>query len=129
MYPGSIPESVVLADLLTGLGIPEEDIILEQKSRTTRENAIQTREILARLGFYTPVLITSASHMKRAVLAFHQAGLEVIPAPTDYITGKKAVRFSSFLPGPGAFLQVRRALWEYIGILFYRICAIMPISA
>lgn len=69
---------------LLGLGVPDQDIILESASRTTGENAKYTAELLRERGFSRPILVTSAFHMKRSVLNFENNGFSVTPFPTGY---------------------------------------------
>ncbi len=80
--------------LLTALGVPQDRLILEAKSRDTYENAVFLKEELTRAGELGPgkrwLLITSAYHMPRAMGAFRQAGFDVEPWPVDYRTRGKA---------------------------------------
>ena len=69
---------------LIQLGIPPADIIIENNSRNTRENALFSKPLLER---YAPhgnyILITSGYHMKRAVGCFRKVGITVFPYATD----------------------------------------------
>ncbi len=59
--------------------VPSAKIILEPDSRTTRENAVLTRQKLAPLGIERIVLLSDPEHMLRATLAFRGVGFEVQP--------------------------------------------------
>jgi uncharacterized SAM-binding protein YcdF (DUF218 family) len=72
--------------LLMALGVPQERILLENKSRDTFENARFSREIADLQPGETWLLVTSAFHMPRSVGAFRQAGFQVVPWPVDYKT-------------------------------------------
>lgn len=90
----------------------------EGKSRTTRENA----RFVAR--DYHParvILVTSAYHMRRAVLAFSKEGLDVLPAPTDYKLRSGLPSALDWLPDPLHFYYSCRALHEYLGLVEYSI--------
>jgi uncharacterized SAM-binding protein YcdF (DUF218 family) len=77
-------ESVVLASVLREFGIPDTDIILENESRNTYENAqFSTTIINSKFPGSTVLLITSSFHMRRSVACFEKAGLNVIPFPVD----------------------------------------------
>ena len=68
--------------LLVANGIPETAIVVEDRSRTTRENALFSQPLLANLS--APyVLLTSDYHTYRAARVFAKAGIriETIPAP------------------------------------------------
>jgi uncharacterized SAM-binding protein YcdF (DUF218 family) len=63
-----------MKDYLTWRGIPAEAIIAENRSLTTRENAVNTAKITA--GMAGPfVLLTSDFHVWRASRAFAKAGM------------------------------------------------------
>jgi uncharacterized SAM-binding protein YcdF (DUF218 family) len=67
------------------LGIPGQDLIIENQSRTTFENAMYTKKIIDTLKLRPPfVLVTSAMHVPRAEQVFTKAGLPVIAFPSDY---------------------------------------------
>ena len=54
------------------MGIPENDIIIENKSRNTHENAFYTAQLFEKNGFSKSnnLLITSSMHMRRAQACF-----------------------------------------------------------
>jgi len=63
-----------------------EEIVLEKSSRNTLENALYTRDLLARHEIRSIRLITSRYHMKRAVLIFRSVlpkDIAVYPYPVD----------------------------------------------
>lgn len=117
--------------LLDMLGIPKEAVWLEDQSRNTYENAIFSQKILAEYNIQRIVLVTSAWHMPRAVGVFEKAGLEVIPAPTDFtLTDADIEQLGSFnlatqlinwLPSASNLELTDMALKEYLGILVYRL--------
>jgi uncharacterized SAM-binding protein YcdF (DUF218 family) len=93
-YPGSISIAHAMANLMVGLGVPREDIALEEESRSTRENALFTARLLnSRAGAGKEwtgrkVLLSSDIHMRRAHAAFARAGLDTTPAPSPDV-GKR----------------------------------------
>ena len=90
----------------------------EGKSRTTRENA----RYVAR--DYRParvILVTSAYHMKRAMIAFGKEGLDVVAAPTDYKLRSGLPSALDWLPDSLHFYYSCRALHEYLGLVEYSI--------
>jgi len=63
-----------------------EELVLEKSSRNTLENALYTRDLLARREIRSIQLITSRYHMKRAVLIFTSIlpkDIAVYPYPVD----------------------------------------------
>ena len=99
------------------LGLDPQRVRLEDKSRNTYENAVFT----ARLSGIDPrkpwILITSASHMPRAMAVFRKQGWNVTPYSVDFRAGLKTPSTTYSL---GDFEKWRMALHEYIGILAYR---------
>jgi uncharacterized SAM-binding protein YcdF (DUF218 family) len=92
----------------------------EDASDNTWESAVYSYQILHPAGIKRIYLVTHAWHMPRAVMAFRQAGFEVVPAPTAYTT-RYQVTLLSFLPSAGAMVGSRIILHEAIGILWYRL--------
>jgi uncharacterized SAM-binding protein YcdF (DUF218 family) len=114
-------EAPIVARVLSDLGVPREKILVEGRSRTTVENARRTKEILAAEGLRRPLLVTSASHMWRAVTTFEKAGVAVTPVPAGFRTWKgKPYRWASYLPSTGALLTSTNALREYLGVVYCR---------
>ena len=81
-------ESALTRDLLVQIGVPKDRIELEERSRNTCENAVESRAIAAPKAGEQWLLVTSASHMPRAVACFRVAAFPIIPYPTDYRTLK-----------------------------------------
>ncbi|MCR5176542.1 MAG: YdcF family protein [Anaerovibrio sp.] len=84
VYADSGSEANIAKRDLGLLGVPPEMIIVEDKSLNTRQNAVNTCEIMKKQGWSRPILVTSAFHMDRAVLNFQKEGIEPIPFATDY---------------------------------------------
>ena len=98
-------------DLLLALGIPESDIIIEYKSRNTRENALFTRRLLEeQYPGARCLLLTSAWHMRRASACFRKAGLNATPFPVDYLSEKWQLTPDTLLVPNGRCLS----LWELV---------------
>lgn len=113
------PLAFVMSDFLVQLGVNADDIVLEDRSRTTYENAVESKQILQQLGRRRVVLVTEALHMPRAATCFRRVGLEVTEAPCHFITGRFEWAIDSFLPSPGAARGEERVVHEWLGILWY----------
>jgi uncharacterized SAM-binding protein YcdF (DUF218 family) len=114
-------EAEIAKRILIGLGVPENKILTDDRSLNTTENAKYTKEIMDAHGFSRPILVTSAFHMKRAVLQFEKYHMNVIPYPTDYQTNVKAT-FRQYLlwPSASAMENISLAMKEYLGIMAVR---------
>lgn len=120
VYADSGNEGDVARRQLAGLGVEEEDILIENRSLTTEQNAEYTVELMKEHGLSRPVLVTSGFHMPRAVTQFRRYGMEVQPFPTDYQSSadSAAVWYPGKLaPSAGAIDKVSLVLKEYLGAL------------
>lgn len=79
-------ETEIRGTLARSLGVPPERIRLVTGGKTTREEALRTREALGP-GVSRILLVTGAIHMKRARGLFANAGFTVLPAPVDDTSG------------------------------------------
>lgn len=106
---------------LTEWGMDGERIIIEEESRSTWENARYTAELLESMGKGGEklILVTSAFHMDRAVKSFQKNGMDVLPAPTDYLSSRKAGSWTDWLPSPEASEKICLALHETAGGAWY----------
>ncbi|MEW6543786.1 MAG: YdcF family protein [Nitrospirota bacterium] len=114
-------EAVVMKDLAVRLGVPEQAILVETRSRNTYENAAQAR--LA-LGDASVLLVTSASHMPRALGLFRKQGLDTTSYPCGYYMQNRPedawdADLFDFLPSVEALYLNTLALIEVAGILVY----------
>ncbi|MBR1730447.1 MAG: YdcF family protein [Selenomonadaceae bacterium] len=98
-------EAKIASKVLKSLGVEDKDIIMETKSINTTQNAKFSAEILQQKNLHRPIIVTSAFHMKRAVLNFEQQGIEVIPYPTDYmVTHSPVFHYTKLRPQSEALL-------------------------
>lgn len=120
--PGLQSEAYYARRLLGQWGVPETAIVMETESRNTIQNAEHSARIIADRGWKDILLVTSATHMHRAVLAFRHAGVAVTPAPTDFLAvDSQRPAVLSWIPSAGALTGTTHALHEYIGRLWYRL--------
>ncbi len=73
-------DSDAMKKVAVGLGVKEEDIILENQSKNTIENLKNSQKIFTEKGFKKVLLVTSAIHTYRSILIAKKLGLELIPA-------------------------------------------------
>ncbi len=108
-----LPEAVAMQIFLRDLGVPDAALLLEDRSRNTRQNAQFSAELLKARNIRRVLLVTSALHMRRARALFEGVGLEVIPAATDH----EALGATDWhwLPEPPALYGSGRAMKELVG--------------
>lgn len=124
---GSAAEDMVAVFAM--LGVPEEALWLETEAQNTYENAVFSAKMLEEAGIERVYLVTSAMHMPRSVAMFSQQGVEVIPAPTDFVmpdaewdylfNANIASQFFNFLPQSSNLFMTTKALKEYLGLIVY----------
>ncbi|NBQ89097.1 MAG: YdcF family protein [Betaproteobacteria bacterium] len=107
-------EAEAMRTVLRAFGIPDSAIVVETRSRNTRQNATDTAAVLADRGIRRVLLVTSASHISRSVSHFRATGLEVIAVPADYESIDYA-DLRRFIPQAGALDLSARALKEWVG--------------
>jgi uncharacterized SAM-binding protein YcdF (DUF218 family) len=115
------PEGDTMAEYLTEMGIPENLITRESKSRDTIENARFTKKILMKKNYSTVALVTSAYHMKRSVMIFRKFNISVVPVPVDYHYDSGNFSIDGLMPQIGNLGDSFTAIHEYIGILSTKI--------
>jgi uncharacterized SAM-binding protein YcdF (DUF218 family) len=105
------------------LGIPATDLIVEDSSATTFENAVCTKQIIDPLHLQPPfILVTSATHIPRAQSVFVKAGIPVIPFPCNYNVVESQLSFSDyFIPNTATLFSWSGFLKEVVGMLGYRL--------
>ncbi len=117
-YDGDAQSSAVF---FSTFGIAPDRLIREDQSRTTFENATNTKQLLEANGLSDCALVTSAFHMPRSVGLFRKLGITVTPWPVDYRTsGKLALGLDFSQPSLNAQLTTT-ALREWAGLTTYYI--------
>ena len=91
---------------------------VEPRSTDTWENAEYSARMLRANGITTVYLVTHAWHMRRALIAFHHFGINVIPAPVEL---DRYPKFSSYylLPKIAGWQTAYYAAHEWIGCAYY----------
>jgi uncharacterized SAM-binding protein YcdF (DUF218 family) len=79
------PEALAAQRLFEAFGVPASQLVLDDKSRNTEENATFAKGLAGTIEGQTWLLVTSAFHMPRAVGLFRAAEFAVIPWPADYL--------------------------------------------
>jgi uncharacterized SAM-binding protein YcdF (DUF218 family) len=119
VFGDGVAEAPIIAGYLKSVGIDPARILIEDRSRTTAENAIFSREAAKPREGERWLLVTSAWHMPRAVGVFEKADFPVVPYPVDYRTGS-----GSRIHRPFAFISegLRRldlGTKEWAGLIGY----------
>jgi uncharacterized SAM-binding protein YcdF (DUF218 family) len=115
-------EADYLKQLSIMLGVDPGRIIIERNSRVTREHPLELQKIIDKKQKF--VLVTSASHMPRAIGCFRKSGFNVIPYPVDYHAYKilpRQLSVNDFVPQVENIFISSDVIYEWYGLVFYRL--------
>ena len=115
-------EADMMKRLLLLSGVPEEHIIMENQSLNTYQNALFSAPILDSLGEGRYMLLTSATHMRRAVTCFKRQGIDVQPYSVQKKVGKRRWELDYLLaPNIHNFGKWQQLIHEWFGFISYRV--------
>lgn len=113
-------EGEALKQELIQAGVPTDRIVIDPTSRNTREHATSVSKLLRDRGITRFVLVTSATHMRRARAAFRRQAVDPIPsaAPAKCV---EEGGFTVFWPSLSALSETETSIHEYVGLFYYRL--------
>jgi uncharacterized SAM-binding protein YcdF (DUF218 family) len=109
-------DTKVARDYLLLWGVRPEHVIVEPESRDTFESALQLRKILQQKGWRRYLLVSSAIHMPRSMLAFAAVTPEPIAAPGDFTV---RIKGGGIFPSEEAAGKITSGVYEYLGLVYY----------
>jgi len=109
-------QAVMNARLAKELNVSRNDLVINPLPKDTKEEALFAKTVVGDAPF---ALVTSASHMPRAMILFKSLGLHPIAAPTNYYQEE----FRGYLRAPSAtsFYVSTIATHEYVGIVWTKL--------
>ena len=118
-------EASQVKELLILWGVPKNDIITENNSINTHENAMFSVQLLQKSypHFNSFILVTSGMHMKRSLACFKKQGVECTPHSTDLYVNQSRNYFwdQYFIPNIDNFLLWSKLNKEIVGHFTYKI--------
>jgi len=115
-------QAAIAADLAIDLGVSADRVRRLPGARNTEEEAAAyARDIAAgeRPRLEAPVVVSSASHLPRAIAYFRGEGLEPVPAPTAHRAHPRHFdRPTDFAPSADDLRTTEAAWHEYLGRLW-----------
>lgn len=119
---GTVSEARGMEASLQGQGVPAEAIVREDKSKTTRENALFTKRKMQEQGIESVLVVTSALHMPRAMGVFRGLDIEAYAAqnPPQIQIPQNEPNFNLYLPNMRALAASRSIIKEYLGYWVYQ---------
>jgi uncharacterized SAM-binding protein YcdF (DUF218 family) len=115
----TISNAEIMAGVAIAIGVKNQDLILEDISKDTEDEARLIQEIVGQEQF---ILVTSASHMPRSMALFKKLEMDPIPAPTDYLV-KESLEMNpnKFYPRAENLDRAERAFHEYLGLAWAKL--------
>lgn len=102
-----------MAEVAVNMGVPADRVSHDDQAKTTRDSFDRLGPWL--MGQPQPWLVTSATHMRRALLAAGAQGLSFRAFPCDFIA-TDAPGWQQWLPSTYAYRQNIVALHEWVGL-------------
>jgi uncharacterized SAM-binding protein YcdF (DUF218 family) len=124
MRQDAADETLKVAQLLEELGVKKEDLILERKAKNTKENAVNSVEILKKnLQFGNKYLLfTSAFHTRRALGCFQKTGVNITAFPTAFKSKQRSFTIDNLLiPRELNLYEAYDLIHEIVGYVVYKI--------
>lgn len=78
---GDFNESEVMVEWLREHGVPNEAIIIESRSRSTRENAMLSAPLMQARGIRSALIVSQWFHLPRVRIALRDAGIDTVNVP------------------------------------------------
>ncbi|WP_113640207.1 envelope biogenesis factor ElyC [Escherichia albertii] len=112
----TVSAAEVGARVAQSLGVPREQIITLDLPKDTEEEAAAVKQAIGNAPF---LLVTSASHLPRAMIFFQQAGLKPLPAPANQLAIDSPLNpWERAIPSPVWLMHSDRVGYETLGRLW-----------
>ena len=115
-----VPEGEYLKKKAIDYGIPNESIILTEKVENTDQEAKAIKKLFPEEDKKI-IIVTSASHMNRALNVFNAADLNVIAYPVDVKNNSKNLNLMDLIPSADALNSTSYFVREMIGRTYYKV--------
>lgn len=113
LLTGGIGDGAGISESRTGRewaiarGVPAPAILIEEKSRTTRENLEEAASLMRAGGLRSAIVVSDPLHLKRAVAMARDLGIGAVSSPTP------TTRYRSLAPKLGFLLRELYFLHHY----------------
>jgi uncharacterized SAM-binding protein YcdF (DUF218 family) len=118
-FTPSMNENEIAREYLIRWGVPRQHVLFEDQSRDTFESALEVEKLLRAKHWKRYLLVTSAAHMPRSMLAFGARAPEPVPAPGDFSLSRFELTPLHLFPNERAAVNISSAFHEYIGLINY----------
>jgi uncharacterized SAM-binding protein YcdF (DUF218 family) len=118
IFHPDLKEAPVARQALQRMGLDVVRVLFDDRARNTRENALFAQALARPQPGETWLLVTSASHMPRAMGAFRAAGWSMTPWPVGYWTSGRLWSGWGF-DFLGGLATLQAGVREWVGLAAY----------
>lgn len=118
------PEADKFQKAMVLMGIPPEDIMIENQTRNTAESAVVVGKMIQESGYRAQdcLLITSAFHMRRSLACYRKAGVNLQAFTTDFYSHPRVYYIDALLiPQLDAIMKWQKLSKEWVGMVAYKV--------
>lgn len=119
LFRNELSEAQFARRLLESFGVAPDRLVLEDRSRTTSENAKLTRDLVKPKPGSRWLLVTSAHHMPRSIGVFRAVNFPVEAYPVDWRTAGAEDLWKPFNSLAAGLARTDAAMHEWIGLFVY----------
>jgi uncharacterized SAM-binding protein YcdF (DUF218 family) len=116
-YKDKQPQAIHNKNFLEKFGVDPSDIHIISKGKNTETEVAALASILNTKQI---TLVTSASHLPRAIRYFTEFNIHVVPVPVEHLSRRK-VEMTLSLPNASSLYRSERAIHEYLGLIYQRL--------
>lgn len=106
--------------MLAELGVPPRAMLRVEGPRNTSEEIAAFAELAHERGWRRLAIVTSASHLRRAMRLARAQGITVTPLAADFLGGPIEVTVEDLLPSSVALYRMQVVSWELLGMAMGR---------
>jgi len=117
---GDRSEGDAMRTVILELGVPADHVLVEAESQTTRDQAREVARMLADRPRQPIVLVTSPTHMSRALAVFKAAGLDPIPSASAFKSAY-SLESSRWAPSDVGLLLFDTFVYAVLSDWYYRL--------
>ncbi len=121
LFASEPDDALAVANWLRASGLSEEQLVVDDRSLNTHDNALRVAAILRERRWSRVVLITSAMHMARAAGCFRAAGVTFDTLAVDWRSADLRLEDLSLAPHAESLELSTAAIREAVGRVVYRV--------
>jgi len=112
------PEAEQMASALAACGVPADRILLDVEAKDTHDHGRTVPPLLQDRHVTQFVLVTSPTHMRRALAVFRAAGLDPVPSVAP-VRSEQLHRSALLLPNDDSLTLSNEAIYDYAAWVMY----------